>query len=187
MRTKFVGIAVAATLGTGIANAEERIAICHLPPGNPTDAHTIIVGKAALDAHFGHGDEAGECPTGCQLDPTLCDDGNACTSDPCDANGECGTAAVDCDDSDFCTDDGCDPGSGCTYGPTTNPPEASEASCDDELDNDCDGAADAEDADCTGFCGDGITQPELGEQCDDGNTNPFDGCDQCITVDTTPD
>jgi cysteine-rich repeat protein len=34
-------------------------------------------------------------------------------------------------------------------------------------------------------CGDGILQ--VGEECDDGNDNPFDGCDECIVVDTTPD
>ena len=34
-------------------------------------------------------------------------------------------------------------------------------------------------------CGDGIVQPP--EECDDANDNPFDGCDRCILVDTTPD
>ena len=37
----------------------------------------------------------------------------------------------------------------------------------------------------SGFCGDGVIDP--GEECDDGNDNPFDGCDMCIFVDTTPD
>jgi cysteine-rich repeat protein len=30
-----------------------------------------------------------------------------------------------------------------------------------------------------------VVQPD--EQCDDGNDNPFDGCDGCILVDITPD
>ena len=30
-------------------------------------------------------------------------------------------------------------------------------------------------------CGDGIVQADKGEQCDDGNTDPNDGCDQCQT------
>jgi len=34
-------------------------------------------------------------------------------------------------------------------------------------------------------CGNGVV--EDAEQCDDGNTNPFDGCDQCVIVDTSPD
>ena len=37
----------------------------------------------------------------------------------------------------------------------------------------------------SGYCGDGVLDP--GEQCDDGNVNPFDGCDHCVLVDTTPD
>ena len=34
-------------------------------------------------------------------------------------------------------------------------------------------------------CGNGVVEGE--EQCDDGNDNPFDGCDACVLVDTTPD
>ena len=33
---------------------------------------------------------------------------------------------------------------------------------------------------CVQFCGDGVV--EAGEQCDDGNTNPADGCDACMLV-----
>ncbi len=36
----------------------------------------------------------------------------------------------------------------------------------------------------SGYCGDGVLDP--GEECDDGNGNPFDGCDMCILVDITP-
>lgn len=36
--------------------------ICHRPPGNPDDAHTITVGsEAAVDAHLDHGDSRGAC------------------------------------------------------------------------------------------------------------------------------
>ena len=34
-------------------------------------------------------------------------------------------------------------------------------------------------------CGDGVLDP--GEECDDGNGNPYDGCDICRLVDITPD
>ncbi|MCH8344312.1 MAG: hypothetical protein IH983_10020 [Planctomycetes bacterium] len=37
------------------------VEICHLPPGNPANAHTIIVGAPALPAHLAHGDFAGPC------------------------------------------------------------------------------------------------------------------------------
>ncbi|MEO7096574.1 MAG: hypothetical protein ABI175_25170 [Polyangiales bacterium] len=36
--------------------------ICHIPPGNPANAHTICVGKPAVDPHVSHhGDGVGAC------------------------------------------------------------------------------------------------------------------------------
>ncbi|MDC0358127.1 HYR domain-containing protein [Oligoflexia bacterium] len=40
---------------------EEKTVICHLPPGNPENAHTLEIGAAAVDAHLAHGDHLGEC------------------------------------------------------------------------------------------------------------------------------
>jgi hypothetical protein len=38
--------------------------ICHIPPGNPGNAHTICVGKPAVDPHVAHhGDGIGACAT----------------------------------------------------------------------------------------------------------------------------
>jgi hypothetical protein len=267
----FMGIAVSAGVASSAAYGadEKKVSLCHIPPGNPANAQTITVSESAVSAHLRHGDELGECATGCRASASLCDDGNACTSDSCGANGECvhepvncddgnvctidrcdettgctavadggatcddgnectsadacaGTTcegqpiagccrtgadcddlddctvdacesgfcaneqkdcsvddrcfagfcdasgsctstAVSCDDSDFCTDDGCDPGTGCTHGATSTPPEASEVSCGDGLDNDCDGAIDTADSDCVG-CGDGVVQSS--EECE---------------------
>jgi len=39
----------------------DKIAICHIPPGNPSKAHTITVGGPAVDRHLAHGDEIGSC------------------------------------------------------------------------------------------------------------------------------
>jgi hypothetical protein len=36
--------------------------ICHVPPGNPSNRHSICVGNPAVPAHLGHGDSAGCCP-----------------------------------------------------------------------------------------------------------------------------
>ncbi len=35
--------------------------LCHIPPGNPNNAHTITVGLAAALAHLNHGDTLGPC------------------------------------------------------------------------------------------------------------------------------
>ena len=51
----------------------------------------------------------------------------------------------------------------------------------DGYDNDCDGLVDYDD-DSLQYCGNGIIEPNAGEQCDDGNDNPLDGCDGCQIV-----
>ena len=38
-----------------------RVVICHIPPGNSSNAHTITVNASALNAHLNHGDTLGEC------------------------------------------------------------------------------------------------------------------------------
>lgn len=55
--------------GNGSANGSvnanpsdvEKVSICHVPPGNPAAAHTIVVGSPAVKAHLAHGDYLGEC------------------------------------------------------------------------------------------------------------------------------
>lgn len=40
-----------------------EVLICHVPPGNPGNAHEICVGSSAVSAHFlNHGDTSGACP-----------------------------------------------------------------------------------------------------------------------------
>ena len=49
------------------ANGEQtcdhgKVLICHIPPGNPENAHTICVGAPAVRAHAErHGDPVGAC------------------------------------------------------------------------------------------------------------------------------
>jgi hypothetical protein len=38
-----------------------KVEICHVPPGNPDNSHTIEIGAPAVDAHLGHGDTMGAC------------------------------------------------------------------------------------------------------------------------------
>jgi hypothetical protein len=44
------------------AGPKEKTELCHVPPGNPGNAHTITVGGNAPNAHLGHGDTLGPCP-----------------------------------------------------------------------------------------------------------------------------
>ena len=63
--TPVVDIA-AANGGDGTAAAQAavpKVTICHIPPGNPANAHTITVGAPAVPAHVAnHGDSIGPCP-----------------------------------------------------------------------------------------------------------------------------
>ena len=42
-------------------NEDDLVTICHVPPGNPDNAHTIEVDAPAVSAHIRHGDYVGEC------------------------------------------------------------------------------------------------------------------------------
>jgi len=43
---------------------KKKVTICHRPPGNPSNAHTISVGEPATAAHLKHGDHLGACDEG---------------------------------------------------------------------------------------------------------------------------
>jgi hypothetical protein len=55
----------AAAAGASLADTEacepEKLPICHVPPGNPDNRHTIYVGDPAVPAHLAHGDQLGMC------------------------------------------------------------------------------------------------------------------------------
>lgn len=38
-----------------------KVAVCHLPPGNPANMHTICIGSPAVAAHLAHGCQLGPC------------------------------------------------------------------------------------------------------------------------------
>ena len=56
----FVGVAML-MVPTMPASAEDRVTICHVPPGNPNNRHTITVSASAVPAHLAHGDSLGPC------------------------------------------------------------------------------------------------------------------------------
>jgi hypothetical protein len=46
------------------AAGTDKVAVCHIPPGNPANAHTIVVGAPAVAAHLSHGDRLEACDAG---------------------------------------------------------------------------------------------------------------------------
>jgi hypothetical protein len=63
----------------------KKTTICHIPPGNPANEHTLCVGNAAVPAHLAHGDHVGACDAECGPD------GGATTG----TTGSGGTTGVD--------------------------------------------------------------------------------------------
>jgi hypothetical protein len=43
------------------AKKDDKVTICHIPPGNPDNPQTIQVAENAVEAHLAHGDTLGEC------------------------------------------------------------------------------------------------------------------------------
>jgi hypothetical protein len=113
-------IAVPVLLGTPPALAgDAKVEVCHRPPGDLDNFHTIRISANALSAHLAHGDLPEACNAACA---TLCDDQNECTVDDtgdCDLNGcPIDRAPTNCDDGFACTTDSCDPATGCEYEPS---------------------------------------------------------------------
>lgn len=101
------------------------------------------------------GDGDGENPVGCG-DSRCASGGAACSNTPagsfCCGDGTCegsetsGNCLVDCPPPS-CGDGTCDPGEACTCSPDCGSPPLEQ--CSDGVDNDCDGAVDCDDADCS--------------------------------------
>jgi len=102
---------------------QTKVDVCHVPPDSPEDAHFISVGLPSARAHAErHADEI------------LSDGDYTCSV----GVGECVAEGYR-----ICTSDGI----ACDVEPAL-PPEVTEQSCDDGLDNDCDGLTDDADSDC---------------------------------------
>ena len=72
----------------------EKITICHYPPGDPGNPHTLIISKSALEAHLAHGDTIGPCeepepsPTPTPTPPiTSCEVNIDCGAESCSQSG----------------------------------------------------------------------------------------------------
>jgi len=134
------------------ADTTEKVTICHFPPGNPANIQTITISTSALPAHLAHGDFGGPCANDCKLFGSICNDGDACTTDTCNPDGTCShSAPTDCNDNNPCTSDSCET----TSGACVNTPQTG-ASCDDGMDctaNDqCDAAGQCHGTAIVGCC-----------------------------------
>ena len=65
-----LAIGLLAFVTSSVAQQAQHIPtlICHIPPGNPANAHEITVDDDAVPAHLAHGDNRGAC--------TVCQGGN---------------------------------------------------------------------------------------------------------------
>ncbi len=141
---------------------------------NELDCRPLDAGSGLCDDGNGCTDDACDAATGCVSVPAVgrsCEDGSACTTlDACDASGACvGGAPLACDDGNGCTDDACDAATGCVSVPAVG------RSCEDGS------ACTTLDAcDASGACVGGAPLA-----CDDGNGCTDDACDAatgCVSV-----
>lgn len=151
----------------------------------PEDCNGKQTGKASR--RFCCGDGNGYNPVGC-LDARCTGGGFACTADPvadsCCGDGSCTgledgfNCEIDCGPPPVCADSVCDVGEdSCTCPADCGDPPGSEtigASCNDGLDNDCDGEADCNDPDCAG-------DPSCPACDQDGVCEPGEDCHSCPT------
>jgi hypothetical protein len=92
MKRSTAFLAAVSVLLLGSAAMAAKVDICHVPPDNPGNAHTISVSQTTVPAHLAHGDSLGACE--CQTDGN-CADANLCDVDSC-VRGKCEHAPVGC-------------------------------------------------------------------------------------------
>lgn len=167
-----VGTLALALAASATAAPAAKVTICHFPPDDPASFQTITIAPSALPAHLAHHDFGGPCENDCALFGSLCDDGNACTVDTCNADGTCASSApTDCDDANPCTADSCDPGTGaCVTAPVSTTTTCDDGNaCTGPVDR-CDGAGQCHGASIAGCC-------TANAACDDQNPCTDDTCD----------
>jgi len=75
-----------------------KVDVCHIPPGNPANAHTINVSENAVPAHLAHGDTLGPCGGGqlCSDLGGFCSSGSTCPAGSVEASGSFSDCSVCC-------------------------------------------------------------------------------------------
>ena len=79
---------------------QNQVTICHIPPGNVDNAHTIIIAEPAVDAHLAHGDYVGSCAESNGSDDEDDDDGGDFDDDSGDFDDDDGGDTDDAGESD---------------------------------------------------------------------------------------
>lgn len=65
-RSPLITLVIVALMVPAMAVAaapKQKVDVCHIPPGNPGNAHMISISGNAVKAHLEHGDVEGACPT----------------------------------------------------------------------------------------------------------------------------
>ncbi len=190
---------VGACQSTGSTVCQNLGAVDTCQPGTPGDEGPYGDASCSDNIDNDCNNQTDDADSSCQPGPEICDnniddngDGLVDCADPqCDGfvgqpgscttslPGICSAGTLSCDLGEtFCDQDN----QAATEGPYTSP------NCNDGLDNDCDGSADAGDSDCDAppaVCGNQIV--ESGEQCDDGNQVNGDGCENDCTLTPAPE
>lgn len=121
-------VMILAAFVAGVAQAGTKVKVCHIPPDDPANFHTITINAKAVPAHLAHGDAPGSCSEFADL---LCDDGDLCTVDAFDPGTDTCTVPhtpVDCNDSNECTIDDCNAADGCSNTPVADGTACADAS-----------------------------------------------------------
>ena len=157
--------------------------ICHVPPGNSENAHTLVVSAAALPAHLAHGDLLGACPTACQANGGTCSSNAECCSDycgggtcstPCSQNGSACATGGDCC-SGHCNAGTCATPCAANGGACTDGGDCCSGQCNSNLcvppctpnDGSCGTGADC----CSGICEGGVCKAPCAGEGDGCGTN----------------
>ncbi len=156
--------------------APPKVQICHVPPGNPQNFHSIRVSSNSVLAHLSHGDYFGSCSEFCD---ELCPASDFCHASQCSNNACLPEIEVDCSIEDLCLVDSCDPLNGCVYTELdcSSPDQCivtgcdSESGCTEEPVNCNDNDVCTQDS-----CDSAVGCEHAPVNCDDGNACTFDLC-----------
>jgi hypothetical protein len=61
MRIAVITAVMLTLFAVGGSGAPGNVNVCHFPPDNPANFHTIVVASSAVAAQLAHGDQLGTC------------------------------------------------------------------------------------------------------------------------------